>query len=217
MKRLLIAGAGGHGRVVADLADCIGQYSSIAFLDDRYPQLAASSRWPVVGTFDELERRRGSYDAFAVALGDAHARLRLIERALQSGFEMPALIHPFTYVSARASVAAATVVCAGAIVGVGSTLGVGCIVNTGASVDHDCQLAEGVHVAPGARLGGGVSVGARSWIGIGACVRQQLTIGRDVLVAAGAVCVANVEPAVTVMGVPARRVRANDRGMNDEL
>ena len=105
-----------------------------------------------MGTFDEFERRRGSCDAFAVALGDAHARLRLIERALESGFEMPALIHPFTYVSARASLGAATVVCAGAIVGVGSALGVGCIVNTGASVDHDCQLAEGVHVAPGARL-----------------------------------------------------------------
>jgi serine acetyltransferase len=85
-------------------------------------------------------------------------------------------------------------------------LATGCIVNTGATIDHDCQLAEGVHVCPGTHLSGGVVVGARSWIGVGASVRQCIRIGADVTVGAGAAVVRDVADRLTVVGVPARPI-----------
>lgn len=206
MTRLLIAGAGGHGRVVADLAESTGRYAAIAFVDDRHPELTLSGEWPVVGSFDDIERLRDSFDAFAAALGDARVRLHTVDRASRSAFELQPLIHPDASISRQASLGPGTVICAGAVIGVGATLGRACIVNTSASVDHDCRLADAVHVAPGARLGGGVTVGARAWIGIGACVRQELTIGADAMVAAGAVCVTDVAAGATVMGVPAQAI-----------
>ena len=76
--------------------------------------------------------------------------------------------------------------------------------NTGATVDHDCRLAEGVHVCPGAHLAGNVSVGARTWFGLGALAKQGISIGADVTVGAGSVCLEDVRDGVTIFGVPAR-------------
>ena len=90
-----------------------------------------------------------------------------------------------------------------------SFVGMGSILNTGCSVDHDSQLADGVHICPGARLAGEVYVGARSWIGIGSSVIQQVRIGSDVIVGAGAAVVSDVPNQVTVVGVPARILSPN--------
>ncbi|MCA0360278.1 MAG: acetyltransferase [Armatimonadetes bacterium] len=49
-------------------------------------------------------------------------------------------------------------------------------------------------------------MGARTWLGIGAVAKQGIQIGADVVVGAGAVCVANIRDGVTVVGVPAREV-----------
>jgi sugar O-acyltransferase (sialic acid O-acetyltransferase NeuD family) len=201
--RLLIVGAGGHGRVVADLAEAAGGWGEIAFLDDD----AADGRradWPLAGTLSDLARLAGRFDACVAATGNARLRLETLERAEIAGFRVPVLVHPRAAVSARARLGAGTVVCAGSVVGTGAVLGRACIVNTGATIDHDCRLDDGVHVCPGAHLAGNVSIGSRTWFGIGAIAKQGLTIGADVTVGAGAVCIGTVPDGATVVGVPAR-------------
>lgn len=203
--KLLILGAGGHGRVVADAAICSAQpWAEIAFLDDRYPALARSGLWPVVGRFEELARFAGHYDACIAAVGDAGLRLRLLDRAAAAGFAISSVVHRGATLSEHAAVAPGSMLAAGAVVSIGAIVARGCIINTGASVDHDCRLAEGVHVCPGAHLAGGVEIGARTWFGIGAVARQGVRIGADVTVGAGAVCLEDVRDGVVVSGVPAR-------------
>lgn len=203
--RLLIAGAGGHGRVVADAAALCGRWSEIAFIDDRYPALSVSGVWAVTGRFDDLAHLSGKYAAFLAAVGDARLRLDLLRRAV-TGFDLPVLLHPRATTSPHARLGPGSVLFAGSVVNVGAELELGCIVNTGATVDHDCRLAEGVHVCPGAHLAGDVSVGARTWIGIAAAAQRGVRIGSDVTVGAGAVCLCNVRDGVTVVGVPAREI-----------
>lgn len=100
------------------------------------------------------------------------------------------------------------------MVNIGATIGLGGIINIESSVDHDCVLGNGVHICPGARLAGDVHVGDRSWIDIGAAVRQGIQIGSDVVVGAGAAVVNDVPDELTVVGVPARplAVRHGNRG-----
>jgi sugar O-acyltransferase (sialic acid O-acetyltransferase NeuD family) len=205
--KLLVAGAGGHGRVVADAAAAAGPWTEIAFLDDRHPQFAQASGWSIVGRLADLERLAPAHGAFVAAFGDARLRLETLERARRAHASLPVVVHPRACISSRAHVGAGSVVIAGAVINVDAVLGTGCIVNTGATIDHDCKLGDGVHICPGVHLAGNVTVGERTWVGIGAVIRQGIRIGRDVTIGAGSVCVADVRDGVTVLGVPAKEVK----------
>ncbi len=208
--RLLIGGAGGHSRVVADTALTTGDFTEIALVDDAivdrtYESAGEESAiWSVVGTLADLPRLATDYPAFLAACGDSELRLRWLNEAQALGYLLPVLIHPSATVSTHASLGEGTVVTAGAVINFGARLGRGCIVNTGATVDHDCELGHGVHVCPGAHLAGEVRVGDRSWLGIGAVIRQQITVGANAVVGAGAVCVSDVDEGSMVTGVPAK-------------
>ena len=58
--RLLIFGAGSHGRVVADAVEAGGKWSEIAFIDDKYPNLLKSGRWSVVGASSDIQQLQKS-------------------------------------------------------------------------------------------------------------------------------------------------------------
>jgi sugar O-acyltransferase (sialic acid O-acetyltransferase NeuD family) len=202
--KLLIVGAGGHGKSVADIAECTGAWTEIAFVDQKYPALSANGRWPVIADQADLAALRKRYPQAVVAVGDAAIRLKLLDELKRHGFELPAIRHPASVVASDVTIGEGAVIMAGAVINIGARVGRGCIVNTGACIDHDCVLGEGVHVCPGVRLAGEVAVGDRAWIGIGAVVIQQRKIGRGSMVGAGAVVIRDVEDQVTVVGVPAK-------------
>jgi sugar O-acyltransferase (sialic acid O-acetyltransferase NeuD family) len=204
LSSLLVIGAGGHGKVVADAALLAG-WSSVAFADDRLGQLGSPLGLAVVSTLHRIEGQAGKHCAAIVAVGDAQLRLELLRRCRAAGFELATVIHPRAAVSTFAELGAGCVILAQAAVNAGARLGMGCIVNTGATVDHDCVLGDGVHVCPGAHLGGDVRAADRAWIGIGAAVRHGISIGRDVTIGAGAAVVADAPDGATLLGVPAKQ------------
>lgn len=209
MNYLLVLGAGGHGKVVAETALASGQWNKIAFLDDRFPDMRQVCGWPVVGRIDDGKNLLREYTQAVVAMGDAYKRLDFLRALGEAGFELPAVVHPTAWVSPSSQLGAGCVVFAQAAVNADTAIDEGVIINTGATVDHDCRLGEGVHVCPGAHIAGGVVIGARSWIGIGACVIQGLRVGADVTVAAGAAVVTDIVDGLTVGGVPASPLRSN--------
>lgn len=203
MKKLAILGASGHGKVVADTAECCG-WHAIEFFDDAWPELQHNGAWPVIGDTAALLERIKQFDGVMVAIGNnsiRHAKLLELQAA---GARLCNLVHPAATLSRYAVLGEGSVVFAGAVVNVDARIGLGAIINTGCSIEHDCELGAAVHVSPGARLAGGVTVGNLSWIGIGASVRQLVRIGNDVMVGAGAAVTADVEDELTVVGVPAR-------------
>jgi sugar O-acyltransferase (sialic acid O-acetyltransferase NeuD family) len=203
LNGLLIIGAGGHGKVVADTALMLG-WSNIAFLDDRAESLGRPLGLPIVGTLADLGVKGGGFTSAVVAIGDAGLRLALGEQCRRTGLDVTSLVHPSAVISKFASLGAGCVVLAQSAVNADARIGAGCIVNTGATVDHDCRIGDGVHICPGAHLAGDVRVGERSWIGIGATIRQGISVGRNATVGAGAVVVADVADDSTVLGVPAK-------------
>lgn len=209
MTDLLILGAGGHARVIAETALAQVGFSRIAFLDDRAHQQVDQSTvlgWPLLGSLNRALEPAivQAYPAALVGIGHAATRMFWLDQLARNGYQRPLLIHPTAWVSPSASLGPGTVVFAQAVVQAQAYIGTGAILNTGCSVDHDVHLADGVHISPGARLAGGVHVGARSWIGIGACVIQQVRIGADVTVGAGAAVVQDLPDGITAVGVPAR-------------
>ncbi|MGH8436286.1 MAG: acetyltransferase [Pseudomonas sp.] len=203
MRKLAILGASGHGKVVADTAECC-DWQSVEFFDDAWPALKANGAWPVVGETTALLSRVDDFDGVVVAIGNNRIRYAKLLELQKAGAKLATLVHPAAIVSRYAAIDVGSVVFAGVVVSADTRVGLGAILNTGCSIDHDCVLGAAVHVSPGARLAGGVQVGDLSWIGIGASVRQLIRIGRNVMVGAGAAVVLNIPDDVTAIGVPAR-------------
>lgn len=200
---LAILGAGGHGRVVADVALSAG-WVDVVFFDDAWPRLTSNRAFPVLGDTAALLAAADQFRELAVAIGDNQTRLFHCEKFMTAGFTLPVIVHARGYVASDAELGPGTVVCAGAVVQPGCSVGVAGIVNTSATLDHDCVLADAVHICPGAHLAGAATVGTRTWIGLGACVNQGLTIGQNVIVGAGAAVISDVADGLTVVGNPAR-------------
>lgn len=204
-EALLILGAGGHGRVVADIARARG-YANMAFLDDAPPPPERLAAMTVLGPIARLAELAGEWRHAVPAVGDNAVRLALLRQLREAGFETPSLVHPSAVVSSSARIGSGVVIAPGAIINVDACIGDAVIVNTGARIDHDCVIGRGSHIAPGATLSGGVVVGERAWLGTGCAVRQGVSIGADAMVGVGAAVVFDLDPAGTYVGVPARAI-----------
>lgn len=141
--RLIILGAGGHGKVVADLAEQTGNYEQIYFLDD------ASKDALVLGKCDEFKKFNTPDTEMYPAFGNNLARVDWEQKIEDAGIKLAKIIHPLAYVSPKATVAEGCVIMPYAVVNTGTVLKKACIMNIGALVDHDCVLEEGCHIAPG--------------------------------------------------------------------
>ena len=202
MAKLLILGAGGHGKVVSEIAQLMKQWEEIAFLDDR-EDISEVLGIPIVGKLADLSALRSEYEYAFVAIGSNTARLKWTEKLSHHDFKIPTLIHPSSTVSAKSFIEEGTVIMAGAVINPDTKIGRSCIINTASTIDHDCILQEGVHTSPGVHLGGTVKVGKRTWICIGATIINNINIGCDSVIAAGAVVTKDVPSNVLVAGVPA--------------
>ena len=198
MNRLIIIGASGHGKVVADIAVLNG-YKDIVFLDND-PEIKTCAGYPVLGPDTMTSELDG--DVF-VAVGNAEIRKKLMERDANRNF--PVLIHPSAVVADSSEVGVGSVVMAGTVINPGARIGKGCIINTSSSVDHDCVVGDYVHISVGAHLSGTVVVGTGTWIGTGAIVSNNVNICGECMIGAGAVVIKDIGEPGTYVGVPARK------------
>ena len=202
-KKLIIIGAGGHGRVVRDIARSNG-YRRIFFLDDE-----RKDGIETLGAISDFTRYLNTH-VFFVAIGDSRARARITESLVKAGGRIVTLIHPSATVSEDAKIGIGTVVMAGAVIGSGSTIGDRAIINTNSAVDHDCVIRDFSHVSVGASLGGCVTLEPHVWVGAGATLINNVDVCEGCLIGAGAVVVRDISERGTYVGVPARLMRLPD-------
>ena len=210
----MIWGAGGHAKVVADLArdqswavvGCINR--------DDAKRTDASSNYelPLVATETQLkallDRREPLPEgAVAVALGIGDNAIRWACGSALGSLLAPAIIHSRATVSTSARIGDGSVVFAGAVVNADAKIGRCAIINSGAVIEHDCTVADGAHVSPGAVLTGRATLAALSWVGAGAVVLPGVSVGSRAIVGAGAVVTRDVADDVTVAGNPARVIK----------
>lgn len=202
MKQLVIIGASGHGKVVADIAKKNG-YDEIIFLDDN-ESVTECGGYPVAGK----SSRYVDFDCdMFVAIGNPKIREKIQTQMELAGKRIPTLVHPSASIAEHVSIGEGTVVAAGAVVNPGAVIGKGCIINTCSSVDHDCEIADFVHVSVGAHVAGTVTIGAYTWIGAGATVSNNVNICGGCMIGAGAVVVRDVNERGTYVGVPVEMIR----------
>jgi sugar O-acyltransferase (sialic acid O-acetyltransferase NeuD family) len=209
-KRVIILGAGGHGRVVLDILLQAGLHHIAGFLDNNADIHGRRvDGIPVLGSINDLADLAVQHgcDAVVVAIGDNGARRGLARRVDAIGLDLINAIHPSAALANTATFGRNVVVAAGVVVCAHCQIGNSVILNTGCIVDYQTMIGEGSHVCPGVRIAGRVKVEPGAFIGIGATIIPKITLGCESIIGAGSVVIGDVPALATVVGVPARSIK----------
>lgn len=183
--RLLVVGAGGHGRSVAEAAKLSGQFTVLGFLDDSLPAGETVLGMPVLGPVARMVDHRADAQLAMVAIGNNSVREKLMHQLAEAGFEWATVVHPRAIVSPSAALGAGSAVMAGAIVGTEARLGVGAIVNCGAVVDHHATVKDYGHLGVNASMAGGTVLGRGAWMQAGSALGYGVKVPTKVTLAPG--------------------------------
>lgn len=202
--KLVIIGASGHGKVIADIAKLKG-YNEIVFLDDDLSK-SKNGSYDVLGTINNIDNYIRDCD-FIVAIGNNAIRKSISERLILKNIEQTILVHPSAVVDSSVVLSQGTVVMANAVINADSKIGRSCIINTASTIDHDCIIHDYVHLSPGSHVAGTVSIGEECWLGIGSIICNNIDITDNCTLGAGSVVINDIQKKGTYVGCPAKKVK----------
>lgn len=207
--KVIIIGAGGHAKVMADILALDPRLEIEGFTDpDRSRWGTSVMGYPVVGDDASVEDNLAEGGrGLILGVGDLALRRRLIETLSARGVEWINAVHPSAVVAETARLGRGVALAAGAVVNCLTEIGDHAIINTNASVDHDCVIGENVHVAPGTAVGGTCTIGPDSMLGIGSRVVPGTRIGAGCMIGAGAVVTCDIPDGCLAVGIPAKPVK----------
>lgn len=212
MNKIMLIGAGGHGRVVLEALNASG-IKAFGFYDDSISKGTVIDGLEVVGNIEDLLSYDEKY-SFIVCIGRNEPRKRIYEKLIGRGADPYTIIHPRAYVAGNVIIGRGTIICAAAFIGVGTVIGDNCIINTNSSIDHECIIENHAQVQPGAVLTGNVSLGELSTVGSGSIIIPGVRVEKNSIVGAGAVVTKNLEEGKVWTGIPAKEQRSIE---SDEL
>ena len=200
--KIVIIGASGHGKVVADI---LNGYKEIIFLDDDETK-DIIGKYLVAGRSKDIDNYKDECDCI-IAIGNNTIREKIYNKLSKLGINQITLIHPTAVIDKTVVIEEGTVVMANAVLNADVKIGKGCIINTAATIDHDCTINDFVHISPGVKIAGTVDIGKRTWIGIGSSIINNLTICDDCIIGAGSTVIKDIKEEGTYTGSPVRKVR----------
>ncbi|ADO76482.1 acetyltransferase [Halanaerobium praevalens] len=207
MKKIIIIGAGGHAKVIADIIikrkKILKENPVIeGFLDDKYTKEEAIYQGiPLIGTIEKINTLKKEDYYFIIAIGNNEIREKIANK-----YELKyyTAVHPDAILAEGVGIGEGTAIMANAVINSSAKIEAHCIINTSSIIEHDNHIESFVHISPNTVLAGNVKVGRKSWIGMGSSVIQGINIGENVKIGAGSVVLNDIKDNVTAYGIPCR-------------
>ncbi len=209
MQKLWIVGAGGFSREVAEVVRAINAvaptWELAGFADDapesEHCRLLAQRGYTVCSVDQLLKSEPGAY---ALSISNGAVKQRLDTLLTAAGWEPATLVHPDTSIGPTVILGPGSIACAGVRAPADITCGRHVHLNLNVTIGHDSTLEDYVSVHPLTAISGWARIGTRTMLGTCSTILQNVTVGADVAVGAGACVVRDIPSGVTVKGIPAR-------------
>ena len=212
VKKLVLIGAGGHGKSCVGVIESKTGYRILGFIDTKLSVKDKILGYQVLGGNERIAEFMKDEDVyFLITVGQirsAGARVQLFEQLekLKARF-VPDVIADSAYVSKHARLGVGTIIMHQAVVNAGARIGNNVILNNHSLVEHDCVIGNHTHISTGSIVNGDCVVGDRVFIGSGSVLVNGVHVASDVLVGAGSVVTSSITEAGTYAGNPARKIK----------
>ena len=201
-KNVIIIGAGGHAKVVADIVRKNDDIL-VGFLDDAYENEVEFYDSRIFGPISMYTNFKGTC-SFIIAIGNNKIREKISNELDCTWYTG---IHPTAVVSKSANVGEGTVVMPNAVINADAQIGKHSIVNSGAIVEHDCYIGDYSHIAPKSVVCGVTNLGEKTFLGAGGTIINVVNVCDGVNIGAGAVVIKDIKESGTYVGVPCKKIK----------
>lgn len=167
---LLILGAGGHGKSVAEAALLSGKWKSILFVDDCWPHKKEIAGFPIIANMETISNIINEVSAAIPAVGNNKLRQIWFQQLKELSIPIASIVHPSAMVSSTALIGEGVAIMAGCVIGVDVNIDDGVIVNMGSSVDHDCHIGMFAHLSVGVKITGNKTVDSLNFLEAGSVI-----------------------------------------------
>lgn len=211
MENIIIIGAGGFGREVKTIIDALNKisqnYNFLGYYDDNITKGTLINNFPVLGTIADLNAQKTKL-AVVLGIGNPKTKEKIIKSLSNDLLVFPTLIHPSVILSDdQVSIAKGCVICAGTIITCNISIDKFVTINLLCTVGHDTVIEEFSSFMPSVNISGEVRIEKSVYVGTGAKIINQLTIGKYTIVGAGAVVSKSLPENCTAVGIPAKPIK----------
>ena len=212
IKKLILIGAGGHGKSCVGVIESTKQFEILGFVDTKLAKDQRVLGYPVLGGNNLLNELVAKKDLlFLITIGhvrSSEARVTIFKFLEELNAMMAStIVAASAFVSPHAQLGRGSIVMHQAIVNAGAQIGNNIILNNLSLVEHDCVIGDHSHVSTGAIVNGDCNVGERVFLGSGSVLVNGISVTSDVLVGAGAVVTSSINEPGTYVGNPARKIK----------
>ncbi len=213
MKKIVIYGAGGLGREVAQLIENINKekpvYEIVGFVSegDNFYEGQLINNYPWLGDESWLYKHKDDV-VCTVAIGNAGAKAKIQKRLLENGIKIETLIAPDAMIGTNTIIGTGCIICIKTAVSVNCEIGDGVLLNGNIMIGHDTRIGDYTTIMTSTDIGGYCEIGSEVNIGGHVFIVPHRKIGSNATIAAGSIVFTNVKKGTTVLGNPAKRMKA---------
>lgn len=172
-KKLLILGAGGFGQSIAEVAELLGNWENISFVDDRWPEQQQAGRYTIIANIQSLETIDSDSFEAIIAIGNNQIRQKWQQLLLDLSIPITTIIHPQTVIAPSVKIGQGVTIMAGCVIGTNTIIQDGAILNMGTLLDHDVVVEQFVHLSIGVKVASNNIIPTFSFLEVGSIIEHK--------------------------------------------
>jgi sugar O-acyltransferase (sialic acid O-acetyltransferase NeuD family) len=216
MENIIIIGSSGHAKIIIDIVERAGKFKIVGLLDRFRNAGEQTLGYPILGKEEDLPKltKTHAVKGVFVAVGDNYDRSKVAAHVREISPNLPfvSVIHPDSSIASNVSIGEGTVVMAGVTISPNASAGRFCVLSTNSNLAHDSVLEDFASLAPTVAMGGYCQIGQYSAIAIGAVLLNNIHIGEQSIIGAGALVNKPIKSFSVAYGTPAKVVRSRKPG-----